>query len=688
MRHVWWLLLVVALVLCGGLFAGVVPDGEPWATPAAGHPLGTDVLGRDVLARVLTGGAGLLAIALPAGFVTTAAGALLGLAAARGAGLERIVARISAGVLMIPAVLVVLICAAVLSYWSAVAVVMLLFGVPMSARVVYATARPLRRAGFVEAAVARGERPLAVVVRELLPAVAGTVLADLGLRMVTALQLAVSVTVLGLGPQPPSPDWALMLRENLPGVALNPWSVLAPAAALALLATALTLGLDLIGQNLVPAGARRREVTVAGLEPPPDFLCLKGIWHGGDCSLRLSDGLAVSDGRVLGITGASGSGKTSLLRLLLGDLPPATTSWRGQLWYRGVPLPPGSVQARRWRRDRVGVLGQDPVGTLDPLRRIGVTIADGGSRWPVEILLARLGLPADVARRYPHQLSGGEAQRVALARAVARDPAVLVLDEPTSGLDPATLELVTAEVVGRRRPGRITVVVSHDRDWLARIADDVLELTAGQASGVQHTEVGSMAGAPVFRAEDLELREGELVVLMGRSGSGKTTLLRALAGRTAGCSVLVDDGGWAPPRRGVVELLGQDQAGELNPARTLADTVGRPLRVLRGVKRPRARAVELLGEVGLGPEFAGRRPGECSGGQRQRAGLARALAAGPRVLLADEPTSALDSATAAHVLDVLDRCRRAGMAVLLVTHDERIAARADRVLTMEDGKPR
>ncbi|MEU0534157.1 ATP-binding cassette domain-containing protein [Amycolatopsis tolypomycina] len=658
--------LVALLILLAAVFAGgLLPDttatvGSPWSP--AGPPLGTDVLGRDVLARTLAGGATLLALSLPAGVLTTALGTLAGLAAASSPAGERLLARLSGAVLMVPSLLLVLVGAVVLPYWAAVPVVVLLLGVPMSARVVHATARPLRRAGFVEAAVAHGESPL----RELLPAVAGTVLGDLGLRVGTALQLAVAVTVLGFGPPPPAADWASMLRENLPGAELNPWSVLAPAAALAVLAVAVTLTLDLAGRRRT-----RKPVLIHKGQSNKDKTTLQGHWRGGDRELHLD--VRVGTGTVLGVTGASGAGKTSLLRLLLGDLPPATTSWHGSLAHHGTVIRPGTAQARRWRREHVGFLGQDPA--LDPLRRIGSSVADGLRRRDsraVRELLDRVGLPGDIARRYPHQISGGEAQRVALARALAGDPELLVLDEPTSALDGDTLERVTAAL-----DGRTAVVVSHDRAWLARVADEVLDL-GQQPAPVERLVVP--VGEPVFRGGGLELREGELVVLLGRSGAGKTTLLRTLA-RTG---LIKGD----RPRPGEVELLAQDAYGALNPARTLADAVGRPLRVLHGIRRPRAEAVRLLAETGLGPEFAGRRPDECSGGQRQRAGLARALAARPRVLLADEPTSALDAATAGAVLDALDRRRARGLAVLLVTHDERLAERADRVLRIEEGQLR
>lgn len=699
------LLAVSVTVLCGGWFVPHDPIrvvGAPWSDTGL---LGTDVLGRDVLSRLLAGGAGLLAAALPAGLAANLLGTAAGLAAAWTPWVERLVLRTSAGMLAVPGLLVVLTCAVALPAWAAVLAGMVLLGTPLSARVVHAAATPLRRAGFVLAAVVRGERPRAVLLRELLPVVGATVLSDAGLRVVAAVQLVVAVHALGLGPQPPSPDWAVMIRENLPGVALNPWSVLAPAGAVAGLAAVLLLGLDLLGARIVPRSAPRRYAPpgsvswmarLGGTTPRRDtpgsangVVELRGVTVESEPGVPLfADlGLTIGAGEIVGVVGPSGAGKTTLLRLLLGDIRPGARVVTGGLLWRGKPVALGSRQARRWRRAHVGLVPQDPAATLDPLRRIG-SVAPAG-------VLARLGLPADVGRRQPHALSGGQAQRVVLARALAGDPELLLLDEPTSGLDAQTRQLVTEEITARRRS---TVIVTHDLRWAREVCDRVVELRhgvlvpAGEDSARPEAAVVG-TGEPVLRLDgvaverdrelvrgvDLELRRGEMLVLVGPSGAGKSTLLHAVAGlHPAEGRVDV---------RGTVALLGQDPVAELNPAHSLGSAVARPLRLAGlGRRAARERAVELLAEVGLGPEFAARRPGECSGGQRQRAALARALASDPDVLLADEPTSALDAATADAVLEVLDRRRSAGLAVFFVTHDEDVAARAGRVLALVDGR--
>ncbi|OLT26603.1 hypothetical protein BJF79_43325 [Actinomadura sp. CNU-125] len=133
-----------------------------------------------------------------------------------------------------------------------------------------------------------------------------------------------------------------------------------------------------------------------------------------------------------------------------------------------------------------------------------------------------------------------------------------------------------------------------------------------------------------------------------------------------------------------VQLVAQSPATALNPAHRVRTSVARPLRRLHPAAPRAERVAELLAAVGLDPELADRKPGALSGGQRQRVAIARALAAAPAVLLADEITSALDPASAASLLHLLDRLRRDGTAVLLVTHDPAIAARADRVRALTD----
>lgn len=240
------LVAVVALLVAGGGLVAPHPAdavvGLPWDPPAPATPLGTDSLGRDVLSRTLAGGLGLTATALVAGIAATLTGTALGLLAGWRGGFADHATRAVADVLLaLPGLLAALVLAIALPGPAAVVAGTVLIGAPLTARLVREGTRRVRGAGFVEAAVARGERLPAVLAREVLPALSGLVAADVGLRFVVALQLASALGVLGFGARPPAPDWALMLREDLPGAVLNPVAVVAPAAALAVTACGIAL---------------------------------------------------------------------------------------------------------------------------------------------------------------------------------------------------------------------------------------------------------------------------------------------------------------------------------------------------------------------------------------------------------------------------------------------------------------
>jgi putative ABC transport system ATP-binding protein len=204
------------------------------------------------------------------------------------------------------------------------------------------------------------------------------------------------------------------------------------------------------------------------------------------------------------------------------------------------------------------------------------------------------------------------------------------------------------------------------------------------------------AGSGLVRAVDgvdLEVLAGESVAVMGPSGCGKSTLLHLL-------------GGLDRPTAGSIKLAGQhvDRLSERSLARLRRDAVGfvfqafhlmDELTAVENVEFPallagqsprpaRRRATELLDRIGLA-DRAGHLPSALSGGQRQRVAIARALANEPLVVLADEPTGNLDSEATLDVLRLLDDLRADGQTVVIVTHDARIAATSDRLLTMRDG---
>ncbi len=205
----------------------------------------------------------------------------------------------------------------------------------------------------------------------------------------------------------------------------------------------------------------------------------------------------------------------------------------------------------------------------------------------------------------------------------------------------------------------------------------------------------SFGATPALRGATFSVGRGEVVALMGPSGSGKSTLLHCLAG------ILVPDrGGIEFEGRPLASMSDDDrtrlrrdrfgfvfQFGQLVPELTAVENVALPL-LLGGVRRRPAvaRAREWFARLDLAG-LEDRRSGELSGGQAQRVALARGLVAEPAVLFADEPTGALDSLTGEHVMDLLvDTARAQGTTVLLVTHDARVAAYADRDVIVRDGR--
>ncbi len=204
----------------------------------------------------------------------------------------------------------------------------------------------------------------------------------------------------------------------------------------------------------------------------------------------------------------------------------------------------------------------------------------------------------------------------------------------------------------------------------------------------------------VLKGVNFAVEEGDFITIIGASGSGKSTLLHVL-------------GGLDRPDKGVVRYDGRDLnrvgARELNRYRNemvgfvfqfyhlldelnVLENIFLPAMVSQSVvgwltnrRKVRRRAEELLEQMGL-RERAHHKPYQLSGGERQRVAIGRALMNRPRLLLADEPTGNLDSATGNDILAVFDELNKAGQTIVMVTHDDRIARRAQRVVTLADGR--
>ena len=442
----------------------------------------------------------------------------------------------------------------------------------------------------------------------------------------------------------------------------------------------------------------------------------------GPSDTRLVDGASfdVFAGQRLGIIGESGSGKTLTALSALGLVPDALHH-SGSVRLAGHELVGASDRKlRRLRGSTVAMVFQEPLTALDPLMRIGkqLRFAARAGKTTVEGLLADVSLPAETARRFPHELSGGQRQRVLIAMAMATRPDLLICDEPTTALDART----QAEVLNvihdlTEHHDTALLFITHDLAVAEAMCDELVVMHGGRivergpapavltapqdpytreliaASRLQParpagdparsrvavtaTRVSKSFGpTQAVREVSLRVARGERVGIVGGSGSGKTTLLSCIAGlvRPDAGDVAVD---------GRVQMVFQDPHDSLDPRMRVGDIVA------EGVTAgsPRDKVAAALADVGLPPDAAARYPHEFSGGQRQRIGIARAIVGDPDVLLADEAVSALDVSVRGQIVELLDRLvKERGLTLMFISHDFPVIRRlCDRVVVLHDG---
>lgn len=246
-----WSTLLAAVVVVALAGPTVAPHGlnerisAPFAAPSAESLLGADRLGRDVLSRLLHGGRRVLLIPLGATVLASAVGVPIGLLWASRRRSEGWEGRLLDVVILVPSLLIVLVTVARSGSGGVVlTMVSASVAMPYVTRYTRAGATPVWRRAHVEQAMLRGEARWWVAAHEVLPHMAGPLLADAGLRFAGTLTLVTAMSVLGYGPDPPSTDWAAMILENLSGRTLNLWSVLAPAGVLTALAVSANVVLD------------------------------------------------------------------------------------------------------------------------------------------------------------------------------------------------------------------------------------------------------------------------------------------------------------------------------------------------------------------------------------------------------------------------------------------------------------
>jgi energy-coupling factor transport system ATP-binding protein len=402
-----------------------------------------------------------------------------------------------------------------------------------------------------------------------------------------------------------------------------------------------------------------------------------------DVDLEVEPGLTL-------VTGPSGGGKSTLLRVLNGLVPHFhggrisgsamvcgldvfETPVRRLATHTGFVFQDPEVQLLQARVEREVAFGPANLGL--PRREVAARVDEA---------LHRVGA-THLASRAVSTLSGGERQRVAIAAALAMRPAILALDEPASQLDADGAAAVATACRDLARAG-VGVVLAEQRldgDLRSEARQSIhlgLEEAGPEIEPASPASVGEVAwelrgvtvgfDAPLLEDVDLSGHAGEVVALVGPNGGGKTTLLRAIAG------LLRPLRGDAWRAAGRAAYLPQNPTSLLH-RRTLLDEVQLTLRLAASSELPGPILAELRLE-----QLAGRYPRDLSGGERQRAALAAVLTAAPAVALLDEPTRGMDRATRAALTSLLTRLRDRGCAIVVATHDADLVRdlRARRVL--------
>lgn len=247
-------LIPIAIAIFGPLLAPYPPDaiiGTPFASPSGQHLLGLDFVGRDVLSRFLNGGRTAILVALAGASIGYLLGVAIGVVSAYRRGwLDEIFGRATDLTLAFPALILALLLLA--AFGSSIEVVVIAIAIttaPGAVRIARAAALEIVDLPYVEAARARGESLSYISRREILPNIKGSLLADYGLRLTAAILLVSALSFLGLGLKPPAADWGLMIGENRIALTVQPWPVLVPVFAIALIT---------IGVNLILDGQRRK----------------------------------------------------------------------------------------------------------------------------------------------------------------------------------------------------------------------------------------------------------------------------------------------------------------------------------------------------------------------------------------------------------------------------------------------
>ncbi len=541
-------LALLALVLLPALAAPLLPladpaltepaqrmlppfAGGPWSSDLthdlahdwATHPLGTDHLGRDLLSRLVWGARSSIAVGALATLLAALVGAVIGIAAGWSGRLGDALLMRGIDVLMaFPYLLLALAIVAALGPGLTNAMIAIaVANVPFFARAVRGAVLEIRHQDYIAAARLAGHRGSRIVLGEVLPNLAPTVLVLMTTTLGWMVLETAGLSFLGLGAQPPQADLGSMLGEGREFLTTYPLVAVLPGLVILILVVGINLLGDALRDLLDPrmigldrsSRAMRNSSTETHRQqddaaPQPDaddrsaLLSVRGLAvtvpsmaNANTDPVDAVHGLDfdIAPGERVALVGESGSGKT-LTALALLRLVPPPAQVRGSIRFDGAELLALDAPAlRSLRGRRIAYVPQEPLTALDPLFRVGQQLdetlrahagapaRDRNAR--VEALIAQVGLQRvpGLRRRLPHELSGGQRQRVAIAMALAHGPDLLIADEATTALD-VTVQQEIIDLLLRvcTEDARALLFVSHDLALVARLCRRVLVMYAGR----------------------------------------------------------------------------------------------------------------------------------------------------------------------------------------------------------------